>query len=142
MTSCFPTNKKDDYSTDINELEKFVKFRVELSSAKWKMVNLSAVRNQEKPFRIFASLKINDLDSNFIHRLQKEEDISNMIYLDETTLNYTVSKPLKQFVYKENNYYRLNKPSYSISSIIKDPNLTGYVIVCNKNELFVVIQSE
>lgn len=135
ITSCSNHTKKD-YSTDIAELNKQINLKIQPSTVKWKKVELSSGRNSNS-FRIYASLTYDNLDSLIMNA---GGDMRNDIYIDKKVVNYSVAKTIKNSVYLEDNYYRLNTAAYSISAIVKNPFLTGYFFRTDENQLFIVVQ--
>lgn len=143
LTSCNDNPKKDDFSVNLDEFERYVALDgVQPESVKWKMIKLSARKSELKPYRICALLQFKEIDTNLLAVIEEKEDISKRVYLEETTIKYPFLKDVGDNFYKEDNFYKINKPVYSVEYLVKDPFLTGYFFICGKNQIFIAVQAE
>ena len=141
LTSCTTSKKQNDISNNLSELNELVNLKLSPTSVKWMLENLSA--SEEKiPFCVYAIMKIENPDMNVIDSIiSNENDIQETIYINKATINFPIFSELKKTAKKEDGFYRLNQPAFSIKEIVKDPFLTGYFIRLSKDSIFVGIGS-
>ena len=141
LTSCVNSEKQNDISNNLSELNELVSLKLSPTSVKWMLENLSA--SEEKiPFCVYAIMKIENPDMNVIDSIiSNENDIQETIYINAATINFPIFSELKKTAKKEDGFYRLNQPAFSIKEIVKNPFLTGYFTRLSKDSLFVVICS-
>ncbi|MEY4459398.1 MAG: hypothetical protein RIT38_603, partial [Bacteroidota bacterium] len=133
LTSCTTSKKQNDISNNLSELNELVNLKLSPTSVKWMLENLSA--SEEKiPFCVYAIMKIENQDMNVIDSIiSNENDIQETIYINAATINFPIFSELKKTAKKEDGFYRLNQPAFSIKEIVKDPFLTGYFIRLSKD---------
>ena len=141
LTSCVNSEKQNDISNNLSELNEFVSLKLSPTSVKWMVENLSA--SEEKiPFRVYVIMKIENHDINVIDSIiSNENDIQEDIYINEARINFPIFSEVKKTAKKEGGFYRLNRPAFSIKEIVKNPFLTGYFTRLSKDSVFVVICS-
>jgi outer membrane murein-binding lipoprotein Lpp len=141
LTSCVNSEKQNDISNNLSELNELVSLKLSPTSVKWMLENLSA--SEEKiPFCVYAIMKIENPDMNVIDSIiSNENDIQETIYINAATINFPIFSELKKTAKKEDGFYRLNQPAFSIKEIVKNPFLTGYFTRLSKDSVFVVICS-
>lgn len=141
LTSCTTSKKQNDISNNLSELNELVSLKLSPTSVKWMLENLSA--SEEKiPFCVYAIMKIENQDMNVIDSIiSNENDIQETIYINAATINFPIFSELKKTAKKEDGFYRLNQPAFSIKEIVKNPFLTGYFTRLSKDSVFAVIGS-
>jgi hypothetical protein len=141
LTSCVNSEKQNDISNNLSELNEFVSLKLSPTSVKWMVENLSA--SEEKiPFRVYVIMKIENQDINIIDSIiSNENDIQEDIYINEARINFPIFSEVKKTAKKEDGFYRLNRPAFSIKEIVKNPFLTGYFTRLSKDSVFAVICS-
>lgn len=141
LTSCVNSEKQNDISNNLSELNELVSLKLSPTSVKWMLENLSA-SEEKMPFCVYAIMKIENPDMNVIDSIiSNENDIQETIYINAATINFPIFSELKKTAKKEDGFYRLNQPAFSIKEIVKNPFLTGYFTRLSKDSVFVVICS-